>query len=63
MDKLMSDLFGGDHSMIDARPSSFRSTSKKNTKLKPPHFAIANNPERGPDFSCCDLLILGKRDK
>ena len=29
MDKLMSDLFGGDHSMIDARLSSFRSTSKK----------------------------------
>jgi hypothetical protein len=60
MDKLTSDLFGGDHSMIDARLSSFRSTSKKKYKLKLRQFAIANNPERGLIFVVAICLFQAK---
>lgn len=36
---------------------------KEKYKLNLPQFAIANNPERGPIFGCCDLFILDNADK
>lgn len=35
----------------------FSVTLGEKYKLNLPQFAIANNPERGPIFGCCDLFI------
>lgn len=36
---------------------------KEKYKLNLPQFAIANNPDRGPIFGCCDLFISENADK
>jgi hypothetical protein len=36
---------------------------KEKYKLNLPQFAIANNPDRGPIFGCCDLFISDNADK